>query len=461
MVDKWLEQDFSQLAGQAFERLKSFVESLTALKLTRFFLVSFLVLFPFQIRTLVFQMPFTPTGNFNEYTAFFLHLSDLALVATFLAFGVALYKGEVKEIHYGSWPVTLSLLLFLGLIMASIPLSAFPVVGFWKFLRFLEFFGLYLLLVNQILSRRQVLLFFIGGMLFQSFLAFLQYLFQSSIGLHFLGEVHLSPQELGVAKVDFNGGKYLRAYGTFSHPNVLGGLVAMALLWSYALFRKRMIPFLGIGAFLIVGLLLSFSRSAFLAIGGGVLFFISLTDKKIRFQNVLLWGSVVLFLIVLFNLQDVLFDRLFLGNDPNATVERLEYLDAGKRMLMAYPFGTGLGHFTLMMQDFMVQSADPWLLQPVHNVVLLIMNEAGIITGAVFVGLFCVLFVQLLRGLKTKNDDEKAFASIAIAILGVIALIMLFDHYFFTIYAGQAALFLYLGVVSDSFNKDLLPRKKS
>ncbi len=450
-----------QLVRQGLEHAKDFTKSITAAGVARFFLLTFLVLFPFQIRTLVFQLPFTPTGNFNEYTAFFLHLSDIALIGAFLAFGVALYRGEVKEIQYGSWPVTLTLILFLGLLMASIPFAAFPVVGFWKFLRFLEFFGLYILLVNQLVDRRQILRVFLYGMLFQSFLALLQYLFQSSVGLHFLGEAHLSPQEPGVAKVDFSGGKFLRGYGTFGHPNILGGMVAMALLWGYYLFRKNMMVFLGIGAFLILGLLFSFSRSAFLALGGGILVFISLSDKKIRFQHVLLWGSVVLFLVVLFNLQDVLFDRFFGGNDPNATVERLEYLDAGKSMLMAYPFGIGLGHFTFIMQDFMIQSADPWLLQPVHNVVLLIMNEAGILAGGVFIGLLCVVFAQLLRGLKFEKEDAKLFASISIALLGVITFIMLFDHYFFTLYAGQAVLFLYLGVVSNSLSSDLLPRKKS
>ncbi|HMR01167.1 MAG TPA: hypothetical protein PKA32_02140, partial [Candidatus Gracilibacteria bacterium] len=169
-----------QLVRQGLEHAKDFTKSITAAGVARFFLLTFLVLFPFQIRTLVFQLPFTPTGNFNEYTAFFLHLSDIALIGAFLAFGVALYRGEVKEIQYGSWPVTLTLILFLGLLMASIPFAAFPVVGFWKFLRFLEFFGLYILLVNQLVDRRQILRVFLYGMLFQSFLALLQYLFQSS-----------------------------------------------------------------------------------------------------------------------------------------------------------------------------------------------------------------------------------------------------------------------------------------
>lgn len=68
-----------------------------------------------------------------------------------------------------------------------------------------------------------------------SLVAIVQIWIQKSVGLGFLRESIISPDTPGVAKVMFHGEHYIRAYGLFPHPNILGGFLLMSivltLLW--------------------------------------------------------------------------------------------------------------------------------------------------------------------------------------------------------------------------------------
>lgn len=443
------------------ERFAGYIQELRCLTGARILMMLFLLTFPFQIRSLIFQMPFFPTGNFNEYASFFVYLSDLLLMGALALYGAAIARGESKNpVHYGYAPFTLALLFFLAALLGTVFFAEVKILTFFQVFRFFELFALYFLLVNDLLTRREVLRFFLYGMLAQSVIAMWQYLQQSSVGLRFLGEPVVSNTMQGVAKIDLDGAKVLRSYGTFSHPNVLGGAIVVALLWAYYLFRKNLWVLLAVGAVLLMGLLLTFSRTAFLALGGGLLVYFSLSEKRIRIRHILLWGSIGLFLVVLFHLEGVLFERIFQG-DPQSAVERVQYMTASKGMLMEHPLGVGLGHFTLYMQEYVPDKFSPWLLQPVHNVYLLLVNEAGAVSGALFVVLLLLLFSRILRVSRHSKEDDRLFLDLSLTILAIIGVVSLFDHYFVTLYPAQVLLFLYFGLVSSSLKSSLLPRKNS
>lgn len=77
----------------------------------------------------------------------------------------------------------------------------------------------------------------------QSFIAIIQFLLQKSIGLTFLGESIFSVFDPGVAKIVINGDIFVRSYGFFPHPNILGGFLALSLvitLFYPILFRIKM-----------------------------------------------------------------------------------------------------------------------------------------------------------------------------------------------------------------------------
>jgi hypothetical protein len=70
----------------------------------------------------------------------------------------------------------------------------------------------------------------LGVSIFQAGVGILQYLNQHDLGLQLLGESHLSAQLSGVAKLDVLGLKFIRAYGTFLHPNVLAVFLSIGLI---------------------------------------------------------------------------------------------------------------------------------------------------------------------------------------------------------------------------------------
>lgn len=443
------------------ERLSATLSEVSFLKLSSFCLKLFILVLPFQIRTLIFNCTVLITGNFNEYASFFIYAGDIFILTAAVFFGFAIYKKEVKKVFMGDPIITLLILLYVLSLMFSIFIADQNVLVLLLIFRYLEFLILYFLLVNGVLARSDVLNYFIYSLFVQSFIAIEQYLFQSSVGLGFLGESNISAVVPGVAKMDIGGDKVIRAYGTFLHPNLLAGFLIIALFWIYHSYKKKMWLYLTATSFLLIALVFTFSRSAFIAFGGAFLIYFSISNKKFPIQQILLWISVFLLIVVAFNLEEPVLSRLLAGSEDTASVERMQYLQISKNMLSDNPLGVGLGHFTLVMQDYVATKLSPWSMQPVHNVYLLIASEAGLISAAIFLILLGYLFYFLLVSFMRGSGDDKNFALIQLSILTIFLIIFLFDHYFYSFYQGQALFFIYLALSSSLTNRFLLPNRKS
>jgi hypothetical protein len=457
----------SQLIAGIFSGLKNRIVSeflnLSFRKAAKLLLLLFVFFFPFQIRSLIYGGPAYLSGNFNEFTTFFVYFADILLLAAFLCWAIAVYRQEIAEINYGFPEITIMLLFLLLIALASVMISENRMMSFFMAFRLLEMFVLYFLIVNEVAKKDDLIKVFILTMVLQAGIAVFQYLRQGSIGLRMLGEPVISPETLGVAKIDINGSKLLRPYGTFSHANVLAGGLFMALIFILSKINRKFIVYGLAGVLISAAIVLSFSRSAIMALIGALLVFISISEKKVSLKYVLLGVSILVFILVLFNVEGVFILRFLFGDGGEAVNERLEYLDISRRMLIAHPLGIGLGNFTIQMQDFTLTKLAPWVYQPVHNVYMLMANELGVIGGALFVLIFGLSFYWLLYSLQKvkKQLQEARFAYALIAILAGFIVIALFDHYFITIYQGQVMLFAYLGLASSFIKKSLLPFKKS
>ena len=296
----------------------------------------------------------------------------------------------------------------------------------------------------------------LGGA-FQSILALGQFYLQKSWGLFWLGESRLGQEILGVAKLELEQQKFIRGYGTFPHPNLLGAFLLFSLAAGIWLLRnQRREKYQSIGLFfpitlILIGLTLSFSRSAWLATAlWGLLFYMPILFQKnkkfyslkkafLTFATRKKFHLAILALIFcgsLFFLAPFILSRIASSfqNDPSFSL-RKEYASAAKELIGQKPLtGFGLGQFCFQLtQSNPMWLRQPWTIQPVHNLYLLAVVETGIGALLFFGG---VLRLSTGRFLLTKEIFPALFLSFLF--LG------LFDHYFWTLPQGRLLFFLAL-----------------
>ncbi len=260
------------------------------------------------------------------------------------------------------------------------------------------------------------------GVLFQSVLVIAQWFKQGSIfGFWFLGENKYTVSTPGIAILDFTGIRKARPYGTFPHPNVLGGYLAIILPWIFYMglkevkgikeIKRKRFYFLTL-TFGLVALFLSFSRSA--------------------------WVVAVLGLLALF--PSSLYSSFMILNSLSF-LRRAELNWIALEIIKDHPlFGVGLNNFTVAMSQYGKVSGWTRFLQPAHNVYLLIASEIGLIGLIVFL---CLLFSAFRLLLKKKNY-------LLLISLTQIILLCFVDHYFWTLPQTSLLFWLLVGIVFSS-----------
>jgi O-antigen ligase len=125
---------------------------------------------------------------------------------------------------------------------------------------------------------KKVVFWFVIALIPHALLAVWQYVSQAVVGSSWLGMSSQNPATPGVSVVQTATGRFLRAYGGFPHPNILGGWMAVGLLTTVFLSLTRVgersqAYAWGIEGLFTVALFYSFSRSAWLAAVVGLLVF--------------------------------------------------------------------------------------------------------------------------------------------------------------------------------------------
>ncbi|MDP2734747.1 MAG: hypothetical protein Q8P12_00910 [bacterium] len=240
-------------------------------------------------------------------------------------------------------------------------------------------------------------------------LALGQLLLQHSVfGYWFLGEPFLTPSLGGVAEGSWLGREFLRPYGTFPHPNVLGGVLSVLAVWFLA--RKKLFSFLA-G---LLGTVISFSQTAWASLGLGIMALL------VPAGGLGIWIS----------------DPAALLSHPSVQ-RRLDLLASAGEMIKSAPFwGVGLGEFTRALPDFGIPDGLTLFLQPVHNVSFLIAAESGI---PAFLALAALFLAAAGRAARRRNY------LILIALLQLFILGS-FDHYLYTLPQGLFLSSLVIGL---------------
>lgn len=409
---------------------------------------------PFQIKAALFDLPVYFSGKFNPFTSFSIYLSDIFLIISLILFGFSLLKNPKKKITLG--PSYISTFLFLILIISEILIffAQSPIVSLLHTARIFEIFCFYFLLINN----NKYLLYlktFIGSTIPQAFIAIFQYIKQGSAGFYFLGEPSIGKEILGVAKIDAFGTKVIRSYGTLPHPNILGGILCIGIFLTIVLLPGRKRIYIPILIIQIIGLILTFSRSAIIGLLIGLIIYLFFKKRtkilKINpFKNI---KSILISLLIVSGIIGVLtltpfLQRIFVNTQEIGIKERFELLSISKDMLIQKPYGVGLGQFTLNIQQVSQSKIPPWKHQPVHNSFLLLLNELGplafILTILILTKITKELF-SLQKKLLTKNKLRTI--SLIFSLFTAVFLIMSFDHYFYSLYQGQMLIPLLLSLI--------------
>jgi len=371
-----------------------------------------------------------------DYLSPTFYLTDLIILSLFF---IQIFKINFKvaniKIKDNLW-----IMVWLFVLFSGIALSISPLLGIYKILKIFEFSFLGFYFVQQFskkkLFKKTILVISISVIL-QSILAISQFLKQGSIGglFYYFGERTFNGQTPGIANASINGELVLRPYGTFSHPNLLAGflVVTIILIFSQLLIAKEnKIRLFYVSSVFIgtIALAFSMSRAAVFAyvLTLGALF----VKKRISYLIIPLAISVVFFGI--FNGRFLKFDL-----KEVAVIERLELLKVSWIMFLKNPFiGVGLNNFLSNIPYFI--SSKNLILQPVHNIYMLILAETGFL-GISFFAVFIIKTINRIIKDKSVYKKSKLIIFIIILFLGM------FDHYLLTLQQGQILLTLSLGFI--------------
>lgn len=376
-----------------------------------------------------------------DYLSPILYLSDIPIMfLLFFELGKQRKTLNKTILSWVSWlqdhPLSLLFLIavFFGFFAAKQPLAVlFSLLTLGECV----FFGVYI--AKWFRFERLYLPAFVFGVIFESCLAVLQFLHQGSIGgmVYFIGERTFTSTTPGIANVSLQGQLVLRPYGTFPHPNVLAYYLLSTMPFIILYRQKRFLSFPLFGATIGIGslaMILTLSRVAillwFFILGYLVIhqFLKHATNTRevfLGFFCFLFFGSVVF----LTPLRGRFLENIF---SDQAIQERFFLLSATWKMIASHPFfGVGLQNFWYNLPEVTTPRLT-LLLQPVHNAIIFLLAEIGI------VGILPVIWFIFQTGRELVIKQGKSFTSTLLLLLFFcVVIVSMNDHYTVTLWQGQ------------------------
>ncbi len=439
-------------------------------KIYSFLLLIFLFLLPWQTR--VFWHYGELNSGYWEYGTFSIYATEILLWAILLLFFIQHFvKKEfwirLKEKKSRAPLVLILFLLSLGI---SVVLSKNFWVSYNYVFHVLEAMALMTVLARENEKTKYQTALWSGAVL-QSALAIYQFLTQQVWASKWLGMAGQEAQNLGPSVVEFADQRWLRAYGSFGSPNSLGIYLAVLFVLGLVLYlksdsaKKKIITSAG-QLIILSGLLLSYSRAAWLAALAGILCLfvilskschsekseeslsdqtnydrqrsytaLRMTIKKDFIKQIIFAGAVIIFWVVIF--YPVFTARFNTANrlEAKSISERKgQYAEAVSFVKINPIFGIGPGAYTYaLFKKYPTLAA--WQYQPIHDVYLLVLVEIGL-AGVVF--LF-FLFKRLFGLIVKKN-------LIYVPVVIVLIFSGIFDHWLVSMYSGIIFLWTIVGL---------------
>lgn len=377
-----------------------------------------------------------------DYLAPTIYLTDILFLSLFMVWVKGGYKRFFEFLNKNR--VCLFLIILLAFVNIVFSTSIIPSIYKWLKIGELVLFYFYLRERKDIFSSKTLLSVLYYSLIFFSIIGISQFVLGRTLGgpLYFLGERAFNVSTPGIALVDIFGKNYMRAYSTFSHPNSLAGYLGLGLIAILFLFSKKELFKRGLGITVIsLAFLLTFSLSAFIALVLSASVYLLLRKKVIN-KKLLLFVPAV-FLLISLSLPFI--SSVVLNNkvDLPQNLSQRVYLSSAAGVMISQKFLTGTGLNTFIVNEPKIKFLNnyQWIMQPVHNIFLLVFSEVGVF------GLIIVYILLIKLNREAINLDNKIFY------IGLVFILItgLTDHYWFTL---QQNMFLIVVIFSNFFRKE-------
>ncbi len=298
-------------------------------------------------------------------------------------------------------------------------------------------------------SLREFTPWFVVSLLPHALLGIEQAAHQRVIGSSLLGIAPQLPVTRGVAVIEADGLRWLRAYGGLPHPNIFGGWLLTTIVFIYQTLRiqvlrsweKRFYYFV-LPLYSIV-LVLTYSRSAWVGLAlflvGAV--FVLFRKTGSRRQQLVALGLIAIscFGTILFRPQ-LVFTRVQTEArlEQVSLSERAQGLKNGVRVLQEHPLiGSGLGASSLVIAQLDAQVDRRAMIPiPPHFIPLLVVAELGILGSGLCILLTYGLFRTHTQILWTRKECTFLHLSLPLALFPLVVL----DHYTWSYWSGKMLL---------------------
>jgi len=352
-----------------------------------------------------------------DYFAPTLYLTDI-LIAVLVAAWIYTSRAHLPLV---SKRLRIILYIILRIAILNVIFSVNPWVSLYKWVKVIEMaaLGWY---VSSNGNLKLLTAPFSIAMLWSSALALAQAFLGRSLGgvFYLLGERLFDSNTSGIALGSIRGIEYLRPYATFPHPNALAGFLLVGII--ILLHSKKTLVTWASIAVSSIAFIVAWSEGAFLAFG---VYLVMRLVHKLHVQRTSVF--VMMLLLTLFSLCTLPFLPAETNIFPREVRERLLLLQSAKQAIYMHPL-TGIGLGTSL------SLAPRALMQPVHNMYVLVVSEVGLISLGIL-----WFFTRFTK--KVVVEPIVSFALVGILITG------LFDHYWITLQQPMITLSIIAGLM--------------
>lgn len=296
--------------------------------------------------------------------------------------------------------------------------------------------GFVSILVRTRVNSRQVAAWFALGLIPQALLAIQQYLSGVVVASKWFGIAAHIPSDLGAIVIEHGAARILRAYGGFPHPNILGGwlaigLVAVLQLAASASTKWRALFWSACGALFSAALIVSYSRSAWLAAAVGIILFVGIhimrpvrqTEDR-QFLFLALFAMITIAGAVVYSQRALVFSRADLSDrlEAKSVDVRGQSLRDGWKIFLKHPlFGAGPNAELVALAPACGKKC-PAPLEPPHDVPLILLADVGLIgLGVMLAAIWWC---------------RRRFTVAGTPVMATLCFLALFDHYLWSTWAG-------------------------